>query len=375
MVYILIIFLVFELIILLYSLKIRFYQKNCKISYMHENIYNTKFLVIIPAHNEELQIENAINSIKSVNYPQSLIDIILLNDVCTDRTVEIAHLKKIQVYNQYNKKNSKGGILKSFCDQNKDTICKYDYICIADADTIFDKDFFCFANREFEKGYEIVQGQIINMQYKTSMISYFMTFFHHIINSFMLYQNELGKSSILSGKGLLISPYVLEQVKWDENSLVEDISFSYEALLKGFKIYYCHQMKVKTKNPFTFSDLWIQQRRWTSGQMQIIKNFNSYTFNKNLNGVAKKFILSAYINILIFCTTLISLTNIKIYFMILLSLYFCVFLVGLIIVEDKNMKKIRALFGFPFILFYWHIIFLSSFFKPEKQWKQIKNKF
>lgn len=375
MVYILFLFIIGEVFLTIYAFKIRLCVNECKSYDLTNCIYDTQFLVVIPAHNEELQIEDVIKSIRKTNYPQKLIDIIILNDKCSDRTVEKAYKNNVKVYSILNKENTKGAILKTFCTQYKKSINKFDYLCIADADTIFDENFFIFGHREFKKGNKIVQGQINNIQFKKSVISFFMTFFQQIINTFMFYKNKLGKSVIIAGKGVLIVPEVLEQIKWNEKTLIEDVYFSFDALLNNYKIHYCNNMKVKTKHPFTIVDLWIQQRRWTSGQIQIMKKYYSYIFNKNLNGVAKSFIICGYINIIVFCLSIISLLKPHICLLIIMSLYLCIFFNSLILVSDKNTKYIISLLTFPLILFYWNVIFMYSFFKPEKKWKHIKKKY
>ncbi len=375
MIYILMLFIISEAILILFSLKISKCLHDYQYNKKYESHVNTKFLVIIPVHNEEIQILDAIDSIRKADYPQNFIDIILLNDRCTDKTIEIARSREVKIYSIDNKENTKGSLLKSFCSNYKEKICDYNYLCISDADTIFDEKFFIFAHNNFENGYKIVQGQICNIQYKRSTVSYFMTFFQQIINNFMFYQNKLERSVIICGKGVLISPDVLKQVKWDRKTLVEDIGFSFDALLKGYKIYYCHEMKVKTKHPYKFSDLWIQQRRWLSGQILIIKKYHSYMLDKRLIGVARIFLLIGYINMAVFCLATISLINPKIYLFIMISLYLWSFIINLIFIRYEIGKNIRYVFIFPFIFIFWKIIFIFSLFKPEKRWKPIKNKY
>lgn len=368
------VFIISEIILVLYSFRISFYRNNADHDILYKSNCSTKFLVVIPAHNEAMQIEKVIHSIRKVNYPQNLIDIILLNDCCTDKTVEIACSEGIEVYNFTEKANTKGEILKSFCQQNRKIIDNYDYFCIADADMVFDKDFFAFGDNNFKNGYKIVQGQINSIQYKKNIVSYFMAAFQQIICSFMFYQNKLGNSAIVCGKGVLITPDVIECVGWNENLLLEDVSFSFDALLKGYKIHYSHQMKIGTKHPYTVFDLWIQQRRWTTGQIQIIKKYHSYILDKRINGTARTFVFVGYINIIIFCFMAVSVLEPIIYVLIAVSLYVCSFFISLIILHNQNVCTIGTFLTFPFLIFYWHLIFLSSLLKPEKKWKQIKNK-
>lgn len=377
---ILIFFITFELICILYFLRIRFYSNKFKQEAEYKNCHHiniAKILVVIPAHNESLQIKDSIRAIKKSNYPKNFIDIILLNDRCTDNTRQIALEEKIKIYNLDNHEQSKGGILRSFCLQYMNEIDNYDYFCIIDSDTLIDPNFFNAANIELKKGHEIVQGQINSIKYNENNVSYFMSFLQLIINSFMNYQSKLKKPVIISGKGLLISPKVLKKIEWDAKILIEDVDFSFNALLNGYSIYYCPQMKVETKQPYTFLDMWIQQRRWTSGQKQIIKKYNPYIISNKLTGVARAFILEWYINFVIFCLMIISLVNLKIFFTIMLSLYICSIIIIIIAIKDINVEyyNIINIFIFPFMLFFWHLINIISFFNQEKRWKQIKNKY
>ena len=49
-----------------------------------------RFLVLVPAHNEEAVIADIINNLNSMDYPRELYDFYILADNCTDRTAEIA---------------------------------------------------------------------------------------------------------------------------------------------------------------------------------------------------------------------------------------------------------------------------------------------
>ena len=57
----------------------------------------TKISVIIPARNEEQNIEKCIQTILDNNYPKELLEIIVIDDYSTDKTAELA---KVQLGNQ-----------------------------------------------------------------------------------------------------------------------------------------------------------------------------------------------------------------------------------------------------------------------------------
>lgn len=51
--------------------------------------YKPKVSIIVPAHNEELVIENKIKNLLSIQYPSDLLEIIITSDYSTDKTNEI----------------------------------------------------------------------------------------------------------------------------------------------------------------------------------------------------------------------------------------------------------------------------------------------
>ncbi len=58
--------------------------------------FSTKVSIIIPARNEEANIENCFNDIRQQNYPGQLLEIILVDDNSTDKTAEIMSKFKLQ---------------------------------------------------------------------------------------------------------------------------------------------------------------------------------------------------------------------------------------------------------------------------------------
>ena len=51
---------------------------------------SSRFLVLIPAHNEERVIRDIIHNLESMDYPRQLYDFYVIADNCTDRTAEVA---------------------------------------------------------------------------------------------------------------------------------------------------------------------------------------------------------------------------------------------------------------------------------------------
>src|SRR5688572_29415680 len=69
----------------LHSLK----YKSYKALIDSENNYFPTVSILIPAHNEELVIEQTIQSMVSLNYPKDRLEVVVINDNSSDRTGEI----------------------------------------------------------------------------------------------------------------------------------------------------------------------------------------------------------------------------------------------------------------------------------------------
>jgi len=82
-VYIIVIFWIYELAISLCSL-IKFKDKPLLKNKKH------KFMAIIPAHNEEAVVGNLVESLINQDYDKELYDIYVIADNCTDKTAEVA---------------------------------------------------------------------------------------------------------------------------------------------------------------------------------------------------------------------------------------------------------------------------------------------
>ena len=77
-------------LMLLYQLCISFFgfKRNTKNYQDHDP--QMRFLVLVPAHNEEAVIADIIDNLEHMEYPRELYDFYILADNCTDRTVEVA---------------------------------------------------------------------------------------------------------------------------------------------------------------------------------------------------------------------------------------------------------------------------------------------
>jgi len=108
-----------------------------------ENDCNVFVSVLIPARNEEANIERCLRSVLEQNYGN--FEILVLNDNSIDRTGEIVKsVNDVKLRIIDGKKLEKGWVGKNFACHQLQTEAKGDYLLFIDADTELNKD--CLAN-------------------------------------------------------------------------------------------------------------------------------------------------------------------------------------------------------------------------------------
>ena len=153
-----------------------------------------KFAMLVAAHNEEVVIENLVESLKHLDYPKELYDIFVIADNCTDDTAKIARAAGANVFERFNKeKRGKGFALEWMFDKIFKMDTHYDGIAVFDADNLVDKNFLKEMNNKMCEGFKVVQGYIDSKNPQDSWIteSYAIAF----TSANRMLQLEIGRAS------------------------------------------------------------------------------------------------------------------------------------------------------------------------------------
>ena len=183
--------------------------------------------VIVPAHNEELNINRCIKSIKKckTNYNY---DIFVVADNCTDKTAEIADKAGAQLLERFSVvEKGKGYALKHAFEHlnNKDY---FGYI-IVDADSIVEENFIDAIGNKFSNGAYAVQTNNLVNNLNDSNKTKMMNLALMSMNAFRpLGREKLGLSVGIQGNGFALSKKLLEEIPYKANSIAEDLEFHIE---------------------------------------------------------------------------------------------------------------------------------------------------
>ena len=360
---------------------------------------NHKFLMIIPAHNEEDVIENLIESLKTQKYPKELYDIYVITDNCTDNTEKIAKELGANVFVRKEKdkeKQTKGYALQTFLNKilnNKKM--DYDAFCVFDADNIVDENFLFAMNKHLCQGEDVVQGYRDIKNPTDSWISAGYAIFYWTMNRFYhLARYNAGLSPLINGTGFMVKFECIKDTGWNTNTLTEDIEFSLKRIIQGKKLGWATDAIVYDEQPVKFKPSWSQRSRWTIGHLQCLQEYTGDLAKATLEkktlmnfdgflyivGTAPMFVITILLllsNALVYLgkemTTAEFIINILRY--VIPTFIVPIFTAIIIMIIDKKPIKNmwKGLLMYPVFLGSWLVINFKCLFKRDTTWEKIEH--
>ena len=252
------IFWVYQFIISVTSL-IKFKEKPLLIDKKH------RFIIALPANNEETVIGNLIKSLKMQEYDKDLFDIYVIADNCTDNTAKIAIENGAIVYERFDEtKKTKGYALNWFLSKMKVKKDDYDALLVFDADNIVDKNFLNVMNKKLCQGEVLVQGyRDIKNPTDTWVSGGYAIFYWTMNRLYHLARYNMGLSPLINGTAFMVKWDMLIDEGWNTKTLTEDIEFALINISKGVKLGWAKDAIVYDEQPLTFKQSWKQRERWS----------------------------------------------------------------------------------------------------------------
>lgn len=228
-------------------------------------------IALIPAHNEEEQIETMLQSLMCQTRPIDKIVVVL--DNCTDRTEGIALAYNVTIFETVGNVAKKAGALNQSLP-----LCEgYDYILEADADSILDKHFVERAIEEIETDPAI--GAVSAREGMRPLKP--KHFGQRIVHAVVRYQRYLwdtmrmeqpNNTNVVVGPAALLRTEAVRSAKgWDNASLTEDLALSLDLREHGWRTILGRRCYVWSDSPLTLKGLWQQRVRWSRGYEDVKK--------------------------------------------------------------------------------------------------------
>ncbi len=257
-----------------------YYQETEREKQRLDNLYiDMKSLpfvsVLIPAHNEDIVIENTLKAIGSFTYPKERYEILLINDHSTDDTARKAEKLKEKIENlrvlnvPEGEGRSKGAALNYGVKQAKGEL-----IAVYDADNTPEKKALLYLVLNIIKDKTI--GAVIGKFRTRNRNRNLLTKFINIETIFFQWTIQAGRGRVfklttIPGTNFIIRKDLLRRVGyWDPKALTEDTDISIKIYQQGKWIKMAPYSITWEEEPERFK-IWIRQRtRWALGNLQVI---------------------------------------------------------------------------------------------------------
>ncbi len=230
----------------------------------YKNNGSINLAILVPAHNEEKDLEATLNSLKALNHP-----IILIADNCNDKTVEIGLKSGVSVIERYDTKMGKPYALL-FAMQHLEKM-PYTHYLIIDADCTASPNLVDEIKSLFHQGYEFVQAH-----YTFERTSPFSRLYYLKLES-ANHTRPIARIALNLSPGCLGSGYALTKEAAKKigikESLAEDQALFYDLSLNNIKQTFTDKASVTAKVPPNRRAFSIQNQRWDKGHFQLIKDY------------------------------------------------------------------------------------------------------
>ena len=316
-----------------------------------------KISIIIPAFNEEKTIQQCIESLRNVDYPN--FEIIVVDDGSTDQTFQKAsQCVAAKVLHQEN--SGKPKALNNGIHHSNGEI-----ILTVDADTTLDKHALRAIAARFASNQQLgaVAGNVKVKREPKILNALQSAEYATGINLVRKGQSVLGCVMIVPGPVAALRREAAERAGlFASDTFAEDFDITLNIIKQGYKIEYEEKSLAYTDAPKNLEDLIKQRRRWYRGMIQVLDKHSRMYFNPKYGaagvfGVPNLWLdaMSPFLNLALLLATLLTWTLTQEVFIsiigiaIFLAFSLAVGIIGLSI-EPKPEK--RNYLVLPLLLFY-----------------------
>jgi cellulose synthase/poly-beta-1,6-N-acetylglucosamine synthase-like glycosyltransferase len=243
-----------------------------------------RFVLLIPAHNEELLLGAALDTLHGLDYPRDAYRVLVIADNCTDRTAEIARAHGAAVLERFDTvRIGKGYALETalqalLCEPGDDpqarrlrALSDFDAVVILDADTVVSPNLLTVFAAGLAAGHKAMQARYDVLNAGESWRSRLMTCalaLAHLVKP--LGRERLGLSDGLKGNGMAFAREVVERVPWSGESITEDIEYTLRLCRAGYRVAFTPGATVWAQMPTTGAQAVSQRKRWEGGRYRLL---------------------------------------------------------------------------------------------------------
>jgi len=234
---------------------------------------STRFLILIPAHNEERLLPNLLESLRSQQYPRSQYSIHVVADNCTDQTAAIARQYAIVHERTDNQQRGKGYALQWLLQRIWASGEMHDGLVFLDADSLVSPNFLAVMAARLHRGEKAVQAYYA-VQNPASSWAESLRFTAFAALHYLRPQGRmlLGGSAGLKGNGMVFPAEIPRVHSWSA-SITEDMAYHMSVILAGERVTVAPDAIVYGEMPSTLARSQAQHARWEQGRLEMARHY------------------------------------------------------------------------------------------------------
>lgn len=233
----------------------------------------TRFVVIVPAHNEELLIDGLVRSVLASDYPPEMRRLVVVADNCTDRTADRARSAGAECYERMDEaRRGKPYALDWMVRQLP--LERYDAVVIVDADTVVDPAFLQAMDRHVRRGERAIQGYFGVLNPEETWLTRL-----GVVPAALKFRlqfpgkQSLGLSCPLAGNGMCFAASLMREKGWNAFSLTENWEYYILLTLDDVATTVAPEAKIYSQVARSLAQGETQRVRWAKGRIETLEKY------------------------------------------------------------------------------------------------------
>lgn len=231
-----------------------------------------RFLLLVPAHDEELLLPACLASLKAMAYAADRADVVVIADNCRDRTAAIARAAGVQCLER-RAPDDRGKPRAIAWALSQVHVADYDAVVIVDADTEVDREFaaqLASAAPLAGKALQPFNGVSNPGENALTRMGAVLSAANH--GAAYVLKTRAGVNVPLSA-GMCIGSQVLTTYGWTVNSLSEDWELYALLTERGIAIESVPGARIRAQEAASLQTSASQRRRWTAGKVAVLLRY------------------------------------------------------------------------------------------------------
>jgi GT2 family glycosyltransferase len=217
--------------------------------------------VLIPAHDEERTVPDAIRSVAASVYPADLLRVVVVADNCTDGTAAVVRGLGAACVERFDAGHrGKGFALALGFDRILET--PTDVVMVVDADCELSPLAVRRLVATLEAGADVAQSSVITRNPQVLPAGLIAGVGGQLENAVAAGLDRLGYPTGLRGTGMAFRRAVLEAHPWDAYGLTEDAEYAGRLRRAGVAVRFVLDAEVRSEAPPTAAAFGTQRERW-----------------------------------------------------------------------------------------------------------------